>query len=736
MRPNEGKIRGNAKGFAFFVSDDKEKEDIYIAPENLRGALNGDRVKIRIIRTPIIRRDGKREARVIQILERNSGPIIGTYRKNDGFGFVIPDDKSYFKDIFIDEVNSKHANDNDKVIVVIDRYDPEEDNPEGHVTEVIGNKGAVGVDITAIAKQFNLPDKFSEKTLAEVKRLPEEVSDEDREGREDLRNIFTVTIDGADAKDFDDAISIEKHEDNFYLYVHIADVTHYVREGSAIDKDAYERGNSVYLLDRVIPMLPVELSNGLCSLNPGVDRLSVTTKIELDKEGEILKSDFYLSVINSDYRLVYTDVSDYIENGRKFSEDTELLKNIDLMNELYKILAEKRAERGTIEFEFPEPYIKLDADGKPISIEPEERRTANSIIEEFMILNNQVIGSYFSEKHVPFIYRVHDDPKIERVEKLNNALRSFRYNTISEVPEPEELREVLMNARGEKEEGILNMLVLQTMSKAIYSPRPGIHFGLAIDHYSHFTAPIRRYSDIIAHRLLKAEFGKENIDSTNIVKDLETMCQHITETEINADDAERDVDDMKSAEYMQQFIGQTFRGIVSSLTNFGVFIMLDNTVEGLAHFRDMNDDYYTYDEGKFVVTGEAHHREIRYGDEVEVLLVRSNPELREIDFKILWNEEAVNENRVAAGRSHRRKERHGKVEALRKGKKDRRREAVRKNRENLRDRASDGEKESKISCRKRKKNSNLRRLETNKKKRNRIKKSRKNNERSKKSSSK
>lgn len=636
VRENEGQLKGNAKGFAFFISDDKDCKDVYIAPEDLHGALNGDRVRIRITRKENAERGFKQEGEVIKILQRDTHNLVGTFRKQKGFGFVVPDEKEYFKDIYVEEANSMGAEDMDKVVVDVDTYDEKESNPEGHIIEVLGQTGSAGVDITSIARKFELPYEFSEETLREADALPEEVDPEDMKGRRDLRKKFTVTIDGADAKDFDDAISVERHGKFYNLYVHIADVSHYVKEGSAIDRDAYQRGNSVYLLDRVIPMLPEKLSNGLCSLNPNVDRLTMTTRMTLDQAGTVLDYECYPSVICSDHRLVYDDVSDYIERGHCFSEDDDLYPNLDLMTEIYKILAERRAKRGTIDFDFPESQVRLDEEGKPVFVGLEERRIANRIIEEFMVLNNTVVGRHFFRKKLPFVYRVHDEPSEEKMERLNRALAAFRYPIFHGIPEPKELRTLLDSAKGKKEEGILNMLMLQSMQKALYTTRPGMHYGLATDHYSHFTSPIRRYSDLLAHRLMKALLEGHPEEGDSVKGKLEEKCSHISDTERKAEDAERDVVDMKCAEYMQDHVGETFEGIVSSLVNFGVFIMLDNTIEGLAHFRDMTDDYYTYDEEHFVVRGERSHRELHYGDRVEVLVTKANPLLREIDFQIQW----------------------------------------------------------------------------------------------------
>lgn len=644
-KKNEGRIQGNAKGFAFFISDNPGMEDVFIGQDDLNGALHGDRVRIQIINQGNPAKGKKVEGRVMEVLSRNPKKIVGRYQDMGGYGFVIPDQKAYFKDIYIDGGNAMDARENDKVLVIIDRFEKEKENPEGHVLMVIGPMDGKGVDITSVAMAFDLPYEFSEETRAEVGRLPKDLEPEDKKGRKDLRKLYTVTIDGADAKDFDDAISVEKRGKYYNLYVHIADVSHYVKEGTALDKDAYARGNSVYLLDRVIPMLPEELSNGLCSLLPGEDRLAMTTQMTLDEEGRVVDYQFYRSLIRSDHRLVYEDVSDFLEFGKTFTDDGTLYDRLDLMEFLFNKLHRRRVEEGAIDFNFPEIRVVLDEEGRPVEVGQEERRVANRIIEEFMILNNEVVGRHFYDLKIPYIYRIHGLPSPEALDRLNRVLQAYHYPMISGNAQPKDLQEILHLAEGKKEESFIQMVVLTSLQKAIYSPSTTMHFGLAADHYSHFTAPIRRYSDLIAHRLLKAWLDGHPKNDSQVKEKIFDQCLHITETEQNAEDAEHDVVDMKCAEYMQQFIGDSFTGVVSSLTNFGVFIALENQIEGLAHFRDMTDDYYTYDEDHFLVRGERTNRKIHYGDRLTVLLTGSNPETREIDFRILWPDEVKGQNR-------------------------------------------------------------------------------------------
>lgn len=634
-----GKVQMNRKGFAFILPEEEKETDIYVSADNLNGALQGDLVSYRIIRPADEQSSRNPEGEVTEVLERNPHPLVGKFVKEGQDDFVIPDDPRFFVHILIPKGGSMDAEENDKVLVEIVNYQPQDPYPLGHVREIIGKAGESGVDITSILRNHELPYEFSDQSQEEAEKIPQKITVSDRKGRRDLRNLYTVTIDGADAKDFDDAISVEKRGKFFNLYVHIADVSHYVREGSAIDKDAYERGNSVYLLDRVIPMLPFALSNGICSLNPDEERLTLTTQITLNDQGQLVDSQFYPSIIRSNHRLIYTDVSDYMEYGKEFSEDASLYPQLDLMKKIYLMLDVQRDQKGTLDFDFPETKIILDEEGHAVDVKEEERRIANRVIEEFMILNNVVIGSYFYKKNLPFIYRIHEKPTAENIDHLNQVLAAFHYPQIPLHPKPDDVDKILEMAQGKKEEQIIGMAILQSLQRAVYSPRPEIHFGLAEEHYSHFTAPIRRYSDLIAHRLVKDFLDGKARKEEGLYELLMEKCIHLSDTEERAEEAEHDVVDMKAAEYMQQFIGEEFYGIVSSLTNFGVFIRLENSIEGLAHFRDMKDDYYTYDEKHFIAKGERTHRQIHYGDRVRVLVAAASPENREIDFQILWGEQ-------------------------------------------------------------------------------------------------
>lgn len=645
-----GVVRGSGRGFAFVQPSMEEADEIFIPREGVHGALHGDLVRIRIVKKADPAQRKKAEGEVLRILKQSKDTIIGLYLEDEAGGYVHPDSKNYGEDFYIARSCALSAKDGDKVI--IERLPRKQHRgPRGRVIQVLGNAEAPGVAVTSIACAYDFQPTFPEPVIREADQLPNRITENELDTRRDLRDLFTVTIDGADSKDFDDAISIEKEGNQYRVYVHIADVSHYVKEGSAMDQEALSRGNSVYLLDRVIPMLPEKLSNDLCSLNPNADRLAMTTEMLLDERAEVISYSFSSSVIHSNYRLIYDDVSDYMEKGQEFSRDAELYLHLDLFQEVYdklRILSEKR---GALDFDFPERKISLDADGNVLSVGRAERRTANRVIEELMILTNRIVGAHFHEMGIPFIYRIHEAPEKEAVDRLNHALSAFGYDPVSEEADPKVFRDILERAEGTPQEGILNSLVLRSLQKAVYSSHPEEHFGIAAEHYTHFTSPIRRYSDLIAHRLVKNALQGKKREDERWLSELNEHCRHISDTEEQAEEAERDVEDLKCAEYMRKYIGEVQDGIVSSLTHFGIFVMLENTVEGLIPFREMTDDYYSYDEDRFRVIGERYHREIRYGDRVKIQVAASNPILRQIDFRLL----EVNGVKYEAGESISRK---------------------------------------------------------------------------------
>ena len=637
-----GKLEGNEKGFGFLIADDKTKEDIFIPAEGMNGGLHGDRVVVRITSKGEVGR--KEEGEVLKILERANQTIVGTYESSKNFGFVIPDNSRIAYDVFIPKAYTNSAKTNQKVVVEITRWPEQRRNPEGKIVEILGFVGEKGTDILSIIKQFKLSEEFPQKVQEQASMIEQEVSKEAIEKRVDLRNLKTFTIDGADAKDLDDAVSIETLDNgNYMLGVHIADVSHYVGERSVLDKEAYKRGNSVYLLDRVIPMLPKEISNGICSLYPDKDRLTLSVFMEIDKDGNVKDHEIVEGVIRSQQRLVYDDVSDFLENddqeaAKKLVNVSEELK---LMEELCHILYNKRERRGSIDFDFPEARIILDEDGIPIDIVKEDRRIANRMIEEFMLACNETIAEHMYWAEMPFLYRIHEEPEMERINEFNKFIHNFGY-LIKGTQEihPKELQRLTKEVKGKKEETLINTLLLRSLKKARYSSEEDIHFGLAAKYYTHFTAPIRRYPDLQIHRIIKSYVnGKLNLNEQDrLDRILPKVADHTSMTERTAEEAEREVEDLKVAEYMSTRIGNEYKGMVSSLTNFGMFVQLDNTVEGLIRYSDMVDDYYEFDEKNYYVIG-VHTRKIyRLGDIVKIRVTKADLVKRTIDFMLTSQE--------------------------------------------------------------------------------------------------
>lgn len=634
-----GVLEGHERGFGFVVPKEKTRRDVFIPAENMNGAMHGDKVVATITKRE---EAGKREeGEIIRIIERSTKTIVGTFEDNKNFGFVIPDEHKISYDIFIPKSQTKNAKTNQKVVVEILTWPEARRNPEGRVVEVLGYLEDKGTDILSIIRQFDLPEKFPSKVEEIAANIPLEVQPEELEGRLDLRDLNTFTIDGFDAKDLDDAVSIEMKENgNYYLGVHIADVSHYVKERSPIDREAVERGNSVYLIDRVIPMLPKALSNGICSLNPRVDRLTLSVLMEIDKSGNVVEHKIVESVINSKERLTYDYVSDYLEDENSEAKDKveSVKEELKLMEDLCHILYAKRERRGSIDFEFPEAKIILDEQGVPVEIRKEDRRIANRIIEEFMLVSNETVAEQFFWAEVPFLYRTHEEPSSEKIADFNKLIHNFGYILKGKQEiHPKELQLLMKEIRGKKEEPLISMLLLRSLKKAIYNAEPGIHFGLAAQYYSHFTAPIRRYPDLVIHRIIKMFIkGKLSIRTQEKLEaNLPDIAEHTSMTERRAEQAEREVEDMKKAQYMSKYIGEEFEGIVSSLTNFGMFVQLDNTIEGLVHFSNMFDDYYHFDEDNYHIIGERTNRIYRLGDIVKIKVIDANVARRNIDFQIL-----------------------------------------------------------------------------------------------------
>ena len=637
-----GTISLAQSGYGFFISDNKDMKDVFIAKDKLKDAFDGDRVKIEI--TKEATKGKNAEGRVLEILERGNSKIVGTFQESKGFGFVIADSKSVNKDIYIQKKFTKNAKNKDKVVAEIINF-PKKGNPEGRIIDIIGHKNDKNVDIYSIVAQHGVPYQFSKETKKEVLYLDTEVNKEDMTKRADFRDLFTVTIDGRDSKDFDDAISIEKNGENYDLYVHIADVAHYVKKGSSIDKDAYDRGNSTYLYNVVIPMLPEELSNGICSLNPHVDRLAISLRMTIDQKGKVIGNDFYESVINSDHRLVYDDVNNFLDDKDLSVYDDDILREkLLVFDQLHKILRAKREDRGSIDFNFKESQIDTTEDGKVLNISVHQRGTGNKMIEEFMLAANETIATLFGYMDFPFMYRVHEKPSAEKLDTFKRALNTMGYNIRGNDLHPKDFQRILSEVEGEDEESIINLLMLRTMQKAKYSKKRDIHFGLSTEFYTHFTSPIRRYPDLIVHRLLKKyiknKLGKLN--QASLENSLDKSSEHLSITERRSEDTEREVEDLMKCKYMIRFIGDQFEGTISSITDFGIFVELDNTVEGLFMYK-FSKDHYEYNEDTMKAYNTSSKKFYSLGDRVDILVKNVDIYKKDIDFELLEEDETISE---------------------------------------------------------------------------------------------
>jgi len=636
-----GKIQGNAKGFGFLLPDDKGLDDVFIPEHDLNGALHGDIV---ICRTNPKSKGSRLEGEVIRVVQRSKHRFVGTYSDQKNYGFVIVDDKRMSKDIFIPKGMNGGAVDGHKVIAEIVHF-PEggRANPEGQVVQIIGHKNDPGVDILSIIHKYELPEGFDDHVLEQAEAVPETISEEEMKGRRDLRGRMMVTIDGADAKDLDDAVSLELLDNgNYLLGVHIADVSYYVREGSPIDQEAFNRGTSVYLVDRVIPMIPHRLSNGICSLNPQVDRLAMTCEMEFDQDAKIVRYDLSTSVIKTNERMTYSDVYKILEEKDEalIERYHELVPMFEMMKELALKLRNKRMERGAIDFDFHESKILVDEQGKPTDVILRDRTIAEQIIEEFMLAANETVAEHFHWLNQPFIYRIHEEPDEGKLHKFLEFITNFGYvvkgsaNTIH----PRALQLLLEQVRDTPEETVISKVLLRSMKQAKYDAQNIGHFGLASEYYTHFTSPIRRYPDLIVHRLLREwiELGPIDEERRGKWKDLlPDIARHTSEQERVAVDAERETDDLKKAEFMADKIGQEFEGMVSSVTNFGMFIELPNTIEGLVHMSYLTDDYYHYNERIYALVGERTKKTYRIGDLVKVRVVNVNKDEHSVDFEVV-----------------------------------------------------------------------------------------------------
>ena len=636
-----GKFVAHRKGFGFVESDEEYTQDLFIPAADTNGAMHNDRVVAEITKPATDER--RAEGAIIKVVEREITKVVGEFQSNKTFGFVIADEKKFNQDIYIPKKYFSGAKDGDKVVVQITVWPQAGRKPEGKIIEVLGPKGEKEVEILSIIRAHGLPEEFPKKVLEEAQKVAQPISQEEIDRRLDIRDLNIFTIDGEDAKDLDDAISIERLSNgNFKLGVHIADVTHYVHEKSKLDKEALKRATSVYLVDTVIPMLPKTLSNGVCSLNPHEDKLTLSVFMEIDRKGNVQQYDIKETIINSKARMTYTEVSDILEHDdeelkAKYSHVADDFKTAE---ELAKILMQRRNQRGAIDFDFPEAKIILTPEGKVSDIKEYERRISNRIIEEFMLITNETVAEHYFWLNIPFVYRIHETPSSEKMQELGKFVSTFGYTIKGDLEEvhPKALQSIIGAIKGKKEEEAISTIMLRSLRQARYSPECSGHFGLAAKYYSHFTSPIRRYPDLQIHRIIKEQLNnkinkKRQEQLVNIVDYASTQS---SERERAADLAERDVKDYYKAVYMEDKVGEEFDGVVSSVTSFGMFIELPNTVEGLSRLANMNDDYYIYDEMTYTIIGERTRKTYRIGDPVRIKVDNVNVDLREIDFKILY----------------------------------------------------------------------------------------------------
>ena len=645
MSPNKmglfvGKFVAHRKGYGFVESDEEFTQDLFIPKDDINGALHNDRVMAEIV-TPATE-DKRAEGKVIKIIKREVTRVVGLFQENKSFGFVVPDDKKFNQDIFIPKRGFNGAKNDDKVVCEITLWPQENRKPEGKIIEVLGKKGERGVEIDSIIRAHGLPEEFPKKVIDEANYVSSQDLEDEIARRLDLRHLDIFTIDGEDAKDLDDAISIEVLPNgNYKLGVHIADVTHYVREKSKLDKEALKRATSVYLVDKVIPMLPKQLSNGVCSLNPFEDKLTLSCIMEIDENGKVVNSEIAETVINSKARMTYTEVSDILEKDdeklkQTFAKQVEDFKNAE---KLARILMKRRERRGAIDFDFPEAKIILNREGKVVDIKCYERRISNKMIEEFMLVANETVAEHFYWLQLPFVYRIHETPSAEKMEDLNKFIATFGYHIKGDLEDvhPKEIQSLVEKIKGTKEEESISTIALRSMKQAKYSPQCIGHFGLAAKYYCHFTSPIRRYPDLQIHRIIKEQLNNKlnNKRQEQLSHIVEYASTQSSERERAAELAERDVHDFYKACYMADKVGQEFDGVVSSVTSFGMFVELENTVEGLIRLANMRDDYYIYNQETYTIMGERSHKTFKIGDTVRIKVDNVNVDFREIDFVLI-----------------------------------------------------------------------------------------------------
>ena len=643
-----GVYTAHPRGFGF-VTVEGEEEDIFIPASQANGALHMDTVQVTISPNSSGRR---KEGTVTKIISRGTEQLVCTYEKSNTFGFAVPDNPRFAQDIFIPQERSKGAVTGHKVVVEITDYGKNGKKPEGKVVEIIGHINDPGTDIMSIVKSYDLPVEFSAKIMKQVENVSNEVSIQDMAGRMDLRDWQTVTIDGEDAKDLDDAITLTKEGENYKLGVHIADVSNYVQENSALDVEALKRGTSVYLVDRVIPMLPHRLSNGICSLNAGENRLTLSCIMTIDDKGNVIDHTIAETVIRVDRRMSYTSVKKILEDHdpKETEEYKELVPMFERMQELAAILRKKRMKRGSIDFDFPETKIILDGNGKPIDIRPYDRNVATKIIEDFMLIANETVAQDYFWQELPFVYRTHDNPDAEKIQKLSTFINNFGYTIHIGQDEihPKELQKLLMKIDGTPEEALISRLTLRSMKQAKYTTIGTGHFGLATNYYCHFTSPIRRYPDLQIHRIIKDNLrGRMNASKIEHYDHiLPEVAKHSSEMERRADEAERETNKLKKVEYMEERIGQVFEGVISGVSEWGFYVELPNTVEGLVHVTSLTDDYYHYVETTYEMVGETTNKHYKLGQKIKVMAVNTDKILRTIDFRVVRDDVEPDEEKT------------------------------------------------------------------------------------------
>ena len=639
----KGKFIYNERGFGFVETDDDDK-DIFIPPNMTFGSMTGDIVRVKI--TTPAEENHRAEGTIVDIIERKTKVLIGTFQKSKNYGFVVPDEKAMGTDIFISKKLRHKAKNGDKVVVSIKKYPEGNMSAEGEIIEVLGKSSDTNVDLISVIRAHDYKLVFPKEVNKEANSLPQVVRDID--GRVDLRDKEIFTIDGDDTKDIDDAVSLYMDGENYILGVHIADVSTYVKSGTALDKEARKRGTSVYLIDTVIPMLPRELSNGICSLNPNEDRYALSVEMKISKSGEVLESKIFKSVIKSKIQMTYNKVYDILVNNIVAEGYEPHVETLKLMEKLALILVDKKSKMGAIDFDMPEAKIILDENDAVVDIKLREMTIANKLIEEFMILANEVVAETFNKKELPFIYRIHEKPEVDRIEKLNTMLKNLGYpeidlNVCTKKGKVNgnnlalQLRNVMNLAKGNENEKLVSLLVLRTMQLAKYSNENIGHFGLASEYYCHFTSPIRRYPDLFIHRVISSYLANE-LDSKMISKYKKQAIKYAetsSEMEQEEEEAERDLYEIKKCEFMQKHVGEIYDGSISGVTSFGIFVELENTVEGLIRLENMKDDYYVYDENCMRLIGKRTNKIFKLGDKVKVKVVNANKLLRRIDFELI-----------------------------------------------------------------------------------------------------